>query len=162
MFQRCVAIAVLLGMFAAQLARVPHAHAETSPGQQREHDSHPHIHVGSHGHAHDHHEHAPHPDSHHHGVNRESVPPSGGESPSVQVAGSGPNHDNDAVYLPASPTVSSWGERVTGPAIELIRVDCAGDECLEPEVPHLRAFLHPPDDDSGCGRLFLKLRHLRI
>ncbi len=163
MFRNCLTAVLLMGYFACQMAKVPHAHAH----QAADHDLRAHMHWDWCGglratdepaitdsHAHSGHEHH----SHHRGHSHEHPP----VAPTPAVPDS-TDHDSTSVYVPycehvsvtASPSFSTCGELTTVPA--------AGDYFTSTAPPPSPAFHAPPEDHlvRGCA-LILRLRTLRI
>ncbi len=95
MFRRCVSLLIIVGMFASQLAAVPHAHAEFSQEEQRKHDATPHFHLFGHCQQCRSHSHA---DGSHHRHDRLSEQDESDRQNSPPV-GKSPGHDADAVFV---------------------------------------------------------------
>jgi hypothetical protein len=150
--RRCVAILLLLGFIANQLAVFPHAHSEC-PDPHR--PAAPHVHLAG-GHWHEHelsrHEH-PHGEAAH--------PPN-----AIAAALHGPStrHDADAFYPPIGTgsllTAKRQASGVAGqPTCAALHADAAR---LPTDSRGLAAIFHPPDGPSVGGKLYLTLRTLRI
>jgi hypothetical protein len=162
MFRRCVSLLVIAGLFASQLAAIPHAHGATSPEEQRKHDAMPHIHLlghSSHGHSHsaakDDHDH------HHH-----SAPPDEESAKqSLALSGGAPEHDSDAFYFVASPRffAGSTAQVHTISAL-LVAVQTPNAGWAEGhQAESARGLLwHPPDSVLDDSETYLTLRTLRI
>lgn len=145
MFRRSVATLALVGYIVGQLAMVPHAHGASLPDEQRQHHARPHFHIGGHAHSHSH-----------------AHPPAGDRSLREGIGRPGFDHDADAIYVASVtacvgiasderdlPAVASFGGMLTA--------SCVPSALHEGAIP-----LHPPDAADSGGKLFLKLRTLRI
>lgn len=162
MFRHCVSLLVIVGLLASQLAAVPHAHGATSPEEQRKHDATPHIHLfgnGSHSHSHSHAK-----DDHHH--HHESVPSDDGSANQpLAPGGDAPEHDSDAFYFVASPSVFAGSTTQVHTISELLvalqapAAGWAGGRQAE----FARGLpWHPPDTVLDDSEAYLTLRTLRI
>lgn len=145
MFRRSVATLALFGYIVGQLAMVPHAHGAAFPDEQRQHNARPHFHIGGHSHSHSH-----------------AHPPAGDRSPREGISQPGLDHDADAIYV-ASFTACVGivsDERDLGAVAcfcGMLTASCVPIALHEAAIP-----LHPPDAADSGGKLFLKLRTLRI
>lgn len=152
MFRRGVALAVMLGYVAGQLAAVPHAHAE---GHHLDHhSSQPHVHLSWFGSAHDDHDDDPAVDYYQ-------------EHSLTHALGSvRHDHDDDAIYL--SPVVVT-GLTGSESLLSTLTWQSANgwlghSTASEPvfEVPLMALHERPPRLTGEHCALFLKLRSLRI
>lgn len=156
MFHRCIASLTLLGFLAGQLAAAPHAHGAASPAQQRRHNARPHVHVGwAHAHVH----------RHPHAHEGDRSPQASNVGRSGKIGTVSDDHDADAVYLAggASSLAAPRDRHESGTTcpMELAGLDSTAD-CSPDQRPSAAFPLHPPDSGTPGGRLFLKLRQLRI
>lgn len=159
MIQRCISLLVLLAFVAGQWASIPHGHAAFSLASQREHDTRPHIHLGLDRHSHEGgHSHA----GHFHDYQTANPSPGFIQSGWTCISGLGVEHDGDAAYLPDGVfSIGANAERFS----TLDRLLWSFVRPLTPPLQDIQGVfvsLHPPDGDAPEGKLFLKLRNLRI
>lgn len=177
MFRSIVAISLIAGLLAGQLAARPHAHGYSTPLQQQQHDVTPHFHFAwfgtpshDHGHSHSkHHHHHGHSHSHHgHSHYKRSQPVIASNIVEPQKQPTGNNidaiqHDADAVYLTGLvlatvPTESSipqdWAFIATTPVFFTL------EDLLAVLQPAPR--WHPPDKMLDDSNIYLTTRNLRI
>jgi hypothetical protein len=162
MFRRCVSLLVIVGLFASQLAAIPHAHGATSSEEQQKHDAKPHIHLFGHcSHSHSH-SHAK--DDHHH--HHDSIP-SEDESANHPLApiSDVPEHDSDAFYFVASPSIfagSTTQIHTISAMVMALQTPTAG-WAGEHQAESARGLpWHPPDTVLDDSETYLTLRTLRI
>ena len=148
-------IFALLGLVVSQMATLPHAHAGLSPGQERELNARPHIHVGREPPAHSH----DHLHSQGHDGPSQAQISANGRLGRVRIYSSTNEHDTDAIYLSSGST--AWTHRVSV-AAELSKPTSNDFVSLLSEVRSSFLSRHPPNRDTHSGKLFLKLRTLRI
>lgn len=155
MFRRCISLLVIAGLFASQLAAVPHAHGGLSDAEQQRHDATPHFHAnwlghGDHGHSHGGHRHEP-------------AEQANGQPLSTEIGG--PDHDASAIFVPiqsAAPVTASQQESAAA-AWQLAALVPASDG-LSDIGPSLGSTppWHPPDEVLDGSDTYLTLRNLRI
>jgi hypothetical protein len=167
MFRGCISVFVIAGLFASQLAAVPHAHGGSSSEDRHEHDVKPHFHCKWLSAGHGVHEHGGKAHSHA-APTPEPVPTncesdSGDSLPSVGVRTT--HHDANAVYVPS--------QVASGPPTNLTQgITSAGQVafCFPSPVGHsgLSSIArptpcwHPPDEVLDASNTYLTLRNLRI
>jgi hypothetical protein len=159
MYRQLISVSVLAAFVVAQVAALPHGHAQDSP---KGHDDTPHIHLpganSSHEHGHTH----PHAAGH---VHRHAGPVEKHDNARAECGLSGvADHDANAIYLPPSvslatsssadpiqltPTLALWHSIDTG--LLTHSVAASGIDALR-----------PPDEHAPCCALYLALRALRI
>lgn len=167
MFRGCISVFVIAGLFASQLAAVPHAHGGSSAEDRHEHDAKPHFHCNWLSAGHDVHEHGG--KAHSHATPAPVRVPVGSESNSDDSlppeAGWNTDHDANAVYVlnqaaPGPTTNSTQGIASAGQLAF----------CFPPTVWHSSlSFVarsvpcwHPPDEVLDASDAYLTLRNLRI
>lgn len=159
MFRRCVSLLMIVGMFASQLAAIPHAHGATSREEQRKHDATPHFHWFGHCHSHTHGKH-----DHHHQQDQTSKNDTS-DRQTPRPAGTDSDHDADAVYLASgtSCTLDS-GAQVSSVRILLfaLQVPVAPSNCGIDGKAVRGLPLRPPDQVLDGSEIYLTLRTLRI
>jgi hypothetical protein len=157
--RRCISLCVIIGVFASQLAMVPHAHAGMSPVERQQHGGTPHFHGGWQGHGHHVHGHSHNGRSHHHDCPTESE---SAPAPDIRTS---LGHDATAVFFPANVTLASAGP---GQSAQLELATGPGELAVCQPIVELERTGggfergRPPDrvlDDSGR---YLVLRNLRI
>jgi len=163
MFRRCVSLLMIVGMFASQLAAVPHSHGATSLEEQQKHDATPHFHwfgycqhCHSHSHAHGKHDHHHHESpSEHEDSDRETPRPDGNSL----------DHDADAIYLGGGTNCtmgSSTQVSSTRFLLTALQVPVATSICGI-EAKEVRGLpWRPPDQVLDGSEIYLTLRTLRI
>jgi hypothetical protein len=163
MFRRCISLIVIVGLFASQLAAVPHAHAGLSGQEQQEHDSTPHFHCSWRCHSQQGHKHS-HGDHCHEQGGTEKPTKQPTEKPLPDsIADLG--HDTNAVYAPALPLVVT-AEKHHQPSTSTLIL--AANVAIQSVVPVTntadgrRAYWHPPDAVVDGSGIYLALRNLRI
>jgi hypothetical protein len=154
MFRRFVSLLVIAGMFASQLAAIPHAHGEMSREEQQKHSATPHVHVFGHcQHCHSHCHSNGH--SHHHENEPESGPP--------QPAGDGYNHDSTTIYLGDSANLATTvGIASVTPTTVLDLPSSFAPTTFGFDGSNVPALpWHPPDEVADDSEIYLTLRTLR-
>lgn len=158
MFQPSISLLVLVGLFASQLASIPHAHGLGTTDQEREHASRPHFHLAGTGHSHDH-KHCQH--SHSHSKSPQQRPAKSNE-PVVADRCTDCDHDVDAVFAPSNlkcvPQVVQTDVAMQSITLLTIALDLA-------DVASARGFQFsrpPPDAVLDASDTYLTLRNLRI
>jgi len=169
MFRRLVAITVVLGLFASNLAAVPHAHGSMTAAEQADHDSTPHFHlpfggsevVGhSHGAGHAHHHHR-----HHHKYSHRDLTHAAGAKVKSPIAFGQVmvEHDASAVYGPSCHVAIERVDVLASAAsLALVSVPLAmwvSADGLQSSCWHRVPIVAP---QGGAAPLFLALRTLRI
>lgn len=168
MFRRCISLLVIVGLFASQLAAIPHAHAGNSAEEQQKHDATPHFHSKWFGGGHDH--------GHPHGGRSHSHVGERKEKPASESAGdskdqplsdglNGNDHDANAVYVPlhaGAPSTNSQNESKA--AASQIAATAVLTEVLRDAWPTVSSTppLHPPGAVQDGSDIYLTLRNLRI
>jgi hypothetical protein len=167
MLRHFISLLAILGLFASQLAALPHAHAGMSPDEQQKHDATPHFHCRwlehdhhGHRHGHDHHRHGhSHGDHSHH-------PEQPSPSPNPSTLPEGRNeHDATAVYCPGSATAASVApQSVSLRSLFRHLVDFPSYQFFTRLEPGDERFARgrPPDKILDGSNLYLTLRNLRI
>ena len=164
MFRRCVSLLMIAGMFASQLAAIPHAHGATSREEQRKHDATPHFHwfgncqhchSHSHSHAHGKNDHHRHETASEHDKSDRETPPDGNSL----------DHDADALYLGGGTNctmVSSTQVSSARILLTTLQVPVATSICGI-EAKEVRGLSwRPPDQVIDGSEIYLTLRTLRI
>ena len=151
-----------MGLFASQLASIPHAHAGNSTEEQQKHDATPHFHCRSLGQ--DHHESDHSQGRHSHQDDGHSEPAKNSHHQPLSDGLRDAGHDATAVYCPGNATSASVGQQhgsylwlLSGLGILAI---C---QSLQPELscgPF--GWGRPPDKVLDDSNIYLTLRHLRI
>lgn len=168
MFRRCISLLVIMGLFASQLAAIPHAHAGISAADQQRHDATPHFHGDwfhhgdhTHGHSHGERKHAPTEPPKEEG----SEPGENSDGQPLSDGLGGPGHDTSAIFVPIragalstareqESAASAWQLAAMVPAN-----DGLGDNWPSPcSTPRW----HPPDEVLDASDTYLTLRNLRI
>lgn len=167
MFRSCISLLVTIGLFASQLAAVPHAHGEIAPADREEHDARPHFHGlwgngGQHAHTHDGHAHSHStPPQKPASLDPEGTP--GVARPSEGIRNT--HHDATAVYVPlqvaSCPATSS-----TACVVLAWQLAACADLAADPGIVSLNIRSapgwHPPDEVLDASGTYLTLRNLRI
>jgi len=159
MLRRCISLLVIIGLFANQLASVPHAHAGISAEEQQKHDATPHFHWTWRSHHHDEGGHSRDGHSHHH--DRPSEP---AKEPTLPDGQNGVGHDATAVYCPGSVAAAPV---VQQQVLYLSLLSAVGTLSLCPPPAELGRGAgfgqgRPPDKVLDGSNIYLKLRNLRI
>jgi hypothetical protein len=150
---------VIVGLFASQLASVPHAHAGISAEEQQKHDATPHFHCTWLSHAHHEHGHSHDGHSHHH--DRPAEP---AERTTLPDGLNGVGHDATAVYCPGRVLAASVVQQDS----LLSLLSDLGTLALSQPPAELRPCggmfgrRRPPDEAVDGSNIYLKLRNLRI
>lgn len=168
MFRRCISLLVIMGLFASQLAAIPHAHAGNSAEEQQKHDATPHFHSEwfrsghDHGHSHDGHSHS------HDGQHAEkNTPQPAGDSEDQPLSDglNGTDHDANAVFVPLhAGAPSTTSQNVSKAAASQIAATAVLTEVFGDAWPSVSSTppLHPPDAVQDGSDIYLTLRNLRI
>jgi hypothetical protein len=165
MFRRCVSLLLIVGMFASQLAAVPHAHGATSQEEQRKHDATPHFHwFGYCQHCHSHsHSHAHGKHGHHHHETASEHDNSDRQTP--RPDGNSLDHDADAIYLGGGTNCTMGSStRVSSTQVLLIALQTpVATSICGIEAKEVRGLpWRPPDQVLDDSETYLTLRTLRI
>jgi hypothetical protein len=168
MFQNCISLLVIVGLFAGQTVATPHAHAGSSAEEQRKHDATPHFHSQRYRCGHDHgHSDGEHSHSHGSQPQQKSDSPPAGASKSQPLPNglNGIDHDANAVFVPLQAgTLSTTGHNDTTAialAIAAMTSPTVGvGDIWQNKLSTPR--LHPPDAVQDGSERYLTLRNLRI
>jgi hypothetical protein len=162
MFRRCISLLVIVGLFASQLAAVPHAHVGISLEELQKHDATPHFHCSwlchdDHGHDHSHGGH-----SHQHESPLKPVKQSADEPLPDGVAVL--NHNANAVYAPTHASAVAAGKQQDIPTSSLVLAAVCASQAYIPAIDwdKVSRHGHPPDAVLDGSDTYLTLRNLRI
>lgn len=163
MLQRGIALLVIVGFLASQLAAIPHAHSCYSTTQQQKHDSTPHVHLSWLGSSHHHHDHlhGGRPHSHPHVKHHGSTPvEKHDDSAPIQDS---EDHDASAISiavplgLPISSSQATAGTETSQLPAIAVPIVCHSDLSRFQPI-----CWHPPDSAWADSHLYLSLRNLRL
>lgn len=168
MLHRCISLLVILGLFAGQLAAVPHAHAELSTEDRQEHDATPHIHC--HWPGHDHHGHYDH--GHGHSNGDQPRHHFGGVGPADRPADRSPqdgvsefDHGASMICVPVTMTAVAAGRQVAQASTAQWWTAHAVLANIGPNLGKRgdsNGSWRPPDFLRDGSGIYLTLRQLRI
>ncbi len=173
MLRRYVSLLVIMGLFASQLAAMPHAHAGATTVERQKHDSTPHFHLHW---FEDGHDHAHCSGGHKHSHDSLHDEPLHGDSPAQEPTGdsqaqplsnglSSASHDANAIFVPVCANAFSVTSQDASPTTALQFVTIATlVNLLEDAWSCMRSTrpVHPPDAAKDGSDIYLTLRNLRI